>query len=90
MSKMKLALNYAKLHEWEAYQAQLAIEYQQCFEEGLDITPYEVLFKAVAELDRGEMKEKLSDVCFQIVQSLPIRKLIKDADSHRQSQQLVL
>lgn len=77
MSKMNLSPNYAKMHEWETYQAQLAIEYQQCFEEGLDIAPYEALFKAVAELDRGEMKEKLSDVCFQIVQSLPMRD---DAD----------
>lgn len=73
MSDKKLVPDYAKMHDWEAYQVQLPIEYQQCLEEGLDIAPYEALFKAVAALDKGEIKEKLSDICFQIVQSLPMR-----------------
>lgn len=77
MSDRRLAPDYVKMHEWETYQAQLLIEYQQCLEEGLDIAPYEALFKAAAALGRGEIKEKLSDVCFQIVQSLPMRA---DAD----------
>lgn len=77
MENPKLMPDYAKLHEWESYQAQLLTEYRQCLEEGLDVAPYEALFKAVAALPGGEMKERLADVCFEIVCSLPMRA---DAD----------
>ena len=29
--------NYASMHEWDSYQAQLTIEYEQSFGEGKDV-----------------------------------------------------
>lgn len=77
MNKKELAPDFGKMHAWEAYQAQLLTEYQQCLEEGLDIAPYETLFKEIAALESGEIKEELANVCFHLVQTLPMRA---DAD----------
>ena len=62
---------YSSMHGWELYSEQLDVEYVQCLEEGLDIREHKALIDAVSKLPRGKYKEKLSNVIFDIVQSLP-------------------
>ena len=62
----------APLHEWEIYSKSLHYEYMQCIEEGLDISAYEDLFKAIGKMPDGEHKEKMADVLFDIVQNAPM------------------
>lgn len=62
---------YSSMHGWELYSEQLDVEYVQCLEEGLDIGEYKALIDAVSKLPRGKYKEKLSNIIFDIVQSLP-------------------
>ena len=58
---------FANIHDWEFYASNLATEYTQCLEEGLDIEQYHDLFNAVAKLPKNEIKKKLGDVIFEIV-----------------------
>ncbi len=48
-------------------------EYKQSIEEGLDIEEYKDLFEAVAALEPGEYKTKLSDIIFDIVMNADIK-----------------
>ena len=52
---------HAFIHEWEAYDKALPIEFRQSMEEGLDIEALKPLFYAIAELPPSEAKESLSD-----------------------------
>jgi len=65
---------YANLHESEDYAANLATEYQQSVEEGLDLEVYEPVFAAVARLPRNEIKKKFSDVLFEAVLQAKVKK----------------
>ncbi len=58
---------YENIHEWEFYASNLATEYQQAVEEGLDLSEYEAVFAAVSQLPKNEIKEKLGDVLFDAV-----------------------
>lgn len=60
---------YQNMHDWEFYSSNLETEYTQSLEEGLDIEIYKDLFFSVARLPKGEIKKKLGDVLFEIVQS---------------------
>lgn len=51
----------------EFYSKNIMTEYMQSIDEGLDMKKYENLFKAVDELDSGEIKEKLADVLYDAV-----------------------
>lgn len=62
---------YANIHEWEFYAAGAEAEYLQSIEEGLDISRYKDLFDFVYYMPQGEIKKKLGDVLFDIVQSAP-------------------
>ncbi|MBQ9117142.1 MAG: ADP-ribosylglycohydrolase family protein, partial [Clostridia bacterium] len=63
----KLQPKYANIHNWESYSSDLAVEYQQSLEEGLDISAYKDVFSAISRLPKGEIKEKLGDVLFGAV-----------------------
>ena len=65
--------DYASGHPWEVYSKQIALEYQQSLEEGLDVEKYRGVFLGAAEMPDGEEKEKSADVLFKIVASAPIR-----------------
>ena len=58
---------YECLPSYESYACNLATEYQQSAEEGLDIAAYGDVFAAVGRLPQGEIKERLSDVLFDVV-----------------------
>jgi len=65
---------YDNIHSWEFYPSNLALEYTQSMEEGLDIEEYKDLFLAISRLPRSDIKEKLGDVLFDIVINAPMRK----------------
>lgn len=58
---------YGNLKIWEAYSKELDTEYRQCLEEGKDISEYADLFRVVSYLPAGAVKERLSDIIFDIV-----------------------
>lgn len=66
-SNKRVKPKYEKVHGWESYSCDLLTEYRQCMEEGIDLSQYEDLFRAVALLPRNEVRERLSDVLFDIV-----------------------
>ena len=58
---------------WEHYASELKVEYQQSFEEGLDIEIYKELFDATIKLSDSPYKEKIASVLNELVNELPIR-----------------
>ena len=58
---------YSGLHNWEFYPSGIMTEYEQSVDEGLDIERYKDLFLAVSKLPKDEIKKKLCDVLFEIV-----------------------
>ena len=66
--------NYQNIHDWEFYSSNMAIEYRQSVEEGLDIERYGDLFASVARLPKSEIKKKLGDVLFEIVISAKVKE----------------
>ena len=71
---MKLVKNPEMFHAWEHYAAEIKTEYQQSYEEGLDIEPYKPIFDAAAALPDGEFKEEIADAISKLVLELPIRE----------------
>ena len=61
--------NYENRHSWELYYENLPFEYVQSVEEGLDIERYKDIFESVSKLPRGEIKKKLGDTLFEVVQT---------------------
>lgn len=58
---------YSSIHDWEFYASSILTEYEQSIDEGLNIEKYKDLFYAVSKLPKGEIKKKLADVLFEIV-----------------------
>ena len=65
--KKELKPAYESMNNWELYAANLATEYTQSVEEGLDIEEYKEIFDAVEKLPKGEIKKRLGDIIFDIV-----------------------
>ena len=59
---------YENLHEYEFYPVNLLTEYQQSIDEGLDIEAYKDVFHAVYYLPNDEIKKKLGDALYEVVQ----------------------
>lgn len=68
----KIQPEYASMHTWESYSAQLAVEYRQCTEEGKDVSQYRELFQAVSKMPPSAEREKIADVLFQLVLHTPV------------------
>ncbi len=66
--------SFENLHTWEAYSAQLNVEYQQCLDEGKEITPLENLMQDIGSLPCSAFREQLADVLYDYVRALPIKK----------------
>lgn len=60
-----------KTYKDNLYLDNLMVEYHQSVDEGIDIEKYESLFKSVAEMPNGEVKEKIADALNELVLSLP-------------------
>ena len=58
--------------KWELYASDLLTEYKQSVEEGLDISAYKELFSTVSTLPNDEIKKKLGDTLFEIIQRAKI------------------
>ena len=63
----KLFPKYGAMSKWEIYCADLMIEYEQCIDEGLDVKEYAELFRAVSRLPRNGIRNRLSEVIFDVV-----------------------
>lgn len=63
----KITPKYEDIDSSELYSEQLMTEYRQSVEEGLDIENYKEVFEAVSHMPKGEKKEKMADVLFNIV-----------------------
>ena len=75
MSKTRaITPQYQNLHDWEFYSSNLATEYRQSVEEGLDVERFNDLFSAVAMLPKNELKKKFGDLLFEIVHSAKQRE----------------
>lgn len=59
--------NYNNIDEFNRYPQDLMKEYYQSIEEGLDVEKYKSLFEAVAELEPGEYKARMSNIIFEMV-----------------------
>lgn len=70
---MKLIKNPEYYHIWEHYAAELETEYNQSYDEGLDIEPYKELILNASKLPEGEFKEEVADAISKLVLSLPMR-----------------
>lgn len=60
--------NYAVMHSWESYAAELMVEYRQSLEEGRDISEYKRLFEEVSKMKPDANKSKMADILYNIVQ----------------------
>lgn len=70
--EIKKLLN--SIPNWEKYSTNVSTEYRQCYEEGKDISAFEPLFKAVADLPNDEYKDRICDTLFDLQLNLPQRK----------------
>ena len=66
--------HYKNIHDWEFYSSNLLLEYQESYDEGLDIEIYKDAFSSVSRLPKGEIKKKLGDVLFEAVTSATQRE----------------
>lgn len=64
---MEIKPNYDVLHVWEDYSSSLMTEYNQCIEEGIDVSAYEDVFKAAEALPSGYARATLGNAIFEIV-----------------------
>lgn len=71
---MNFSPDYAQMHGWEVYSAELGVEFRQSMEEGKDIGHLKALFDAVAALPASEERERLADVLFDMVCGAPQRQ----------------
>ena len=65
---------YQNMHDWEFYSSNLLTEYQQSFEEGLDIEAFKDVFSSTSRLPKGEIKKRFGDILFDIVASAKIKE----------------
>ncbi len=66
--------DYFDVNGFNRYSSDLLMEYNQCIEEGLDVEKYKDLFESVSTLDNGKIKDRLSDIVFDIVINADVRK----------------
>ena len=70
----KIKYDYNSVDGFGSYPSDIMKEYVQSCEEGLDIEKYKPLFEAVAQLDNGEYKTRMSDILFDIVLNADMRE----------------
>ncbi len=65
--------DYVSLLKFEIYSKNLALEYIQSVDEGLDIEQYRDIFLSADKMPEGQAKEQIADVLFGIVSSAKVR-----------------
>ena len=75
MKKTKIIKpHYKNIHDWEFYSSNLLLEYQESYDEGLDIELYNDVFSSISRLPKGEIKKKFGDILFEAITSAPQRE----------------
>lgn len=69
----EIKIDYNNVDALNSYPSDLMKEYVQCIEEGLDVEKYKSLFEAVAALDNGEYKTRMSDIIYEMVINAEMR-----------------
>lgn len=69
----EIKIDYNQVDGFNRYLDDIMLEYQQSMEEGLDIEKHKSLFEAVAALENGETKAKMSDAVYELVINSKIR-----------------
>lgn len=69
----QIKIDYNQIDGFNRYLDDIGAEYNQSFEEGLDIEKHKALFDAVADMENGEEKLKMSNVIFEIVMNSKIK-----------------
>lgn len=64
--RVRLLPEYACVPDDESYPEQLRVEYTQSVQEGRDVAAYQELFEQVRRMPRGEFKERMADVLFDL------------------------
>ena len=65
--------DFEELSSWDTYCKQLAIEYRQSIEEGLDIEKYKDIFMAVHNLEHDRHKVDIANVLYDIIKHAETR-----------------
>lgn len=63
----EIKYDYNNIEVLNRYPQDIMAEYKQSIEEGLDIEKYKAVFEAVAALEPGEYKNRMSDVIYEMV-----------------------
>ena len=64
----------SKLSAWDVYSSDLAVDFQQSLDEGLDVECYRELFEAVSRMPVGEYRERIADVLFEMTRHAGMRE----------------
>ena len=63
----EIKTDYNNVDGFNRYPQDIMLEYNQSVEEGLDIEKYKDIFEAVAALEPGEYKTRMSDIIYEMV-----------------------
>ena len=69
----EIKMNYDNTEEFNRYPNDIMAEYNQSMEEGIDVEKHKALFEAVAAMESGEIKNRMSDLIFETVVNSEIR-----------------
>ncbi len=70
---MAVKPDYSDIANWDSFCHDISVEYTQCYDEGLDVEKYKVIFDAAANLPEDENRVVLTDALYEIVNRLPQR-----------------
>lgn len=59
--------DYKKLRQTDAYSNEIAVEYMQSIEEGLDVEKFKPLFEQINSMEDCEAKSRLCDTVFELI-----------------------
>ncbi len=82
----EIKIDYNQNDGFNRYPSDILAEYNQCIEEGLDVEKHKDLFKAVAVMENGKEKTKMSDVIFEMVINSKIRSDYKYNEPNKLSE----
>lgn len=70
----KIQPEYAALNAYDDYSSLLLSDLLQCTEEGKDLSRYQALFQATAQMPPCAEREKIGDILFEITLNAPIKE----------------
>lgn len=58
---------------WMDYAQNLETEWQQCIEEGIDVSSYKELFTQIKQMAPSRQRMKMADELFHLLSTLPVQ-----------------